>query len=79
MQVAPGVGKAIQAFDVAYFTASCDDAETNARFAKSLELDYPILSDPGKDVAKAYGVVHGAASPRTLDVLHRHGRQPAAR
>ena len=23
-----------------------------------MELDYPILSDPGKDVARAYGVVH---------------------
>jgi len=23
-----------------------------------LNLDYPILSDPGKEVARAYGVVH---------------------
>jgi len=43
---------------VAYFTASCDDAETNKKFAESLKLDYPILSDPGKATAKAYGVVH---------------------
>jgi peroxiredoxin Q/BCP len=42
----------------AYFTASTDDVETNTRFAQSLDLDYPILSDPGKDVARAYGVVH---------------------
>jgi peroxiredoxin Q/BCP len=42
---------------VAYFTASCDPAEKNAEFAKSLELDYPILSDPGTEIAKAYGVV----------------------
>ena len=33
--------------------------ETNTRFAKELELDYTILSDPGKKVAEAYGVVHG--------------------
>lgn len=33
--------------------------ETNTRFAKELMLDYPILSDPGKKVAEAYGVVHG--------------------
>ena len=51
-------GEAIRAFDAAYFTASCDDAETNKKFAESLELDYPILSDPEKDVARAYGVVH---------------------
>ena len=43
---------------MAYFTASCDDAETNKKFAESLKLDYPILSDPGKATAKAYGVVH---------------------
>jgi peroxiredoxin Q/BCP len=42
---------------VAYFTASCDPAQRNKEFAESLGLDYPILSDPGKDVAKAYGVV----------------------
>jgi len=46
-------------FQVAFFTASCDDAETNKKYAESLKLDYPILSDPGKKVAEAYGVVHG--------------------
>lgn len=36
----------------------------NTDFAKKLELDYPILSDPEKKVAKAYGVVHsGRAFP----------------
>jgi thioredoxin-dependent peroxiredoxin len=44
---------------VAYFTASVDTPETNKKFAESLELDYPILSDPGKGVARAYGVVTG--------------------
>jgi peroxiredoxin Q/BCP len=44
-------------FDVAYFTASVDTAEVNRKFAESLEVDYPILSDPDKAVAKAYGVV----------------------
>ena len=43
---------------MAYFTASCDTADTNKKFAESLSLDYPILSDPEKGVAKAYGVVH---------------------
>jgi len=42
---------------VAYFAASVDDPETNRKFAESLELDYPILSDPGKQVARAYGVL----------------------
>jgi peroxiredoxin Q/BCP len=50
-------GDAIKAYDVAYFTASVDDAETNKKFAESLSVDYPILSDPDKSVAKAYGVL----------------------
>jgi len=44
---------------VAYFAASCDDVETNTKFAESLDLDYPILSDPDCQVALAYGVVKG--------------------
>ncbi len=36
---------------------SVDDANTNREFAESLGADFPILSDPGKGVARAYGVV----------------------
>jgi peroxiredoxin Q/BCP len=50
-------GAGLRQFDVAYFTASCDTAEQNTKFAKSLKLDYPILSDPEKKVARAFGVV----------------------
>jgi len=50
-------GEAIRAYDVTYFAASVDDAETNKKFADSLELDFPVLSDPDKSAAKAYGVV----------------------
>ncbi|HTM52612.1 MAG TPA: redoxin domain-containing protein [Pirellulales bacterium] len=51
-------GEAIRRFDVAYFAASVDDNQKNTDFAKSLELDFPILSDPSKSTAEAYGVVH---------------------
>jgi peroxiredoxin Q/BCP len=51
-------GDALRKFDVAYFTASCDTAEKNKAFAESLEVDYPILSDPTSETAKAYGVVN---------------------
>ncbi len=40
-----------------HFAASVDTPEVNKKFAESLEVDYPILSDPGKQVATAYGVV----------------------
>ena len=42
---------------MAYFAASVDTPEDNKKFAESLDLDFPILSDPGKKVASAYGVV----------------------
>ncbi len=62
--------KAIQAFDVAYFTASVDTPEDNAKFAKSLGVtDYAILADPTKAVATAYGVLnpqHGFANRWTF-------------
>ncbi len=49
-------GDLIKAYDVAYFTASTDPVEKNAEFAKSLSLDYPILSDPSGETAKAFGI-----------------------
>jgi len=51
-------GDQIRKYDVAYFTASVDDPETNAKFAKSLDVDYPILSDPSKETAKEFGVLN---------------------
>jgi peroxiredoxin Q/BCP len=50
-------GPSIRQFDAAYFAASVDEAQKNKEFAESLELDFPILSDPGRSVARAYGVV----------------------
>lgn len=52
-------GESIRQFDVAYFAASIDKPETNRKFAESLDLDYPILSDPTREVARAYGVLRG--------------------
>lgn len=45
-------------FDIAYFMISVDDVETNTKFAQSLDADFPLLSDPSKRVAEAYGVVN---------------------
>jgi peroxiredoxin Q/BCP len=47
----------LRRFDVRYFAASVDAPETNAKFAASLGIDYPILSDPTKVTARAYGVL----------------------
>ena len=48
----------IREFDAAYFTASVDDVEKNKAFAKELELDYPILCDPERKAAEAFGVLN---------------------
>jgi peroxiredoxin Q/BCP len=37
---------------------SVDDAETNKRFAEQEGADFPILSDPGKQVATSFGVLN---------------------
>ena len=44
---------------MAYFAASIDRESTNRKFAEALALDFPILSDPEKRVARAYGVLRG--------------------
>ncbi|MEO8070134.1 MAG: peroxiredoxin [Acidobacteriota bacterium] len=55
-------GATIKSYDVAYFMASVDTPEKNADFAKQEEANFPMLSDPSKTVATAYGVL----SPRGL-------------
>jgi thioredoxin-dependent peroxiredoxin len=64
--------------NVAYFTASVDpiDGEKgNSAFAKSLGLEYPILSDPDKTTAKAYGVLNpaGAYAQRWTFYIDKEG------
>lgn len=47
----------LRAYQAAYFTISCDTLDLNRKFAESLDLDFPILSDPDQSVARQYGVV----------------------
>ena len=60
---------------MSYFAASVDSVEANTKFARSLGISYPILSDPAKDVARAYGVLSpsGFASRWTF-YIGRDGR-----
>ena len=63
-------GDRIKKYDVEYFMASVDALEDNIRFAKATsvklgettvekkEADFPMLSDPTKETAKAYGVLN---------------------
>ncbi len=76
----------IEAFDVAYFMASVDEAETNTAFAKEHGASFPILSDPDRTVSRAYGVLseHGFAKRWTYfinpeGVIARVDREVEAR
>jgi peroxiredoxin Q/BCP len=50
-------GHLIREYDVAYFMASTDELETNKKFAEEQKADFPLLSDPEGEVAKAYDVL----------------------
>jgi peroxiredoxin Q/BCP len=68
-------GDMIRAYNVTYFMASVDPLDKNVEFAKATsvnlggrmgvvekkEADFPILSDPSKQTAKAYGVLNDQA------------------
>jgi peroxiredoxin Q/BCP len=58
----------IRQYDVSYFMASVDPLEDNMGFAKETKADFPLLSDPSRETAKAYGVLHmlGFASRHTF-------------
>lgn len=68
-------GKELRDVKVAYFTASNDPVEKNTAFAKSLELDYPILSDPENKATKAFGVLNekGTAAQRWTFYIDKEG------
>jgi peroxiredoxin Q/BCP len=60
-------GDKIRKFDVAYFMASVDPLEGeqgNQAFAESEKADFPLLSDPTKEVATKYGVLNERGSAR---------------
>lgn len=69
-------GAKLRNYDVAYFTASVDTPELNKEFATELDLDYPILSDTDKSVAKAYGVLRpdGSVAQRWTYIIGKDGK-----
>jgi thioredoxin-dependent peroxiredoxin len=50
-------GDLIKKYDVTYFMASVDSVADNKGFAEQQHADFPLLSDPTKDTAQAYGVL----------------------
>jgi len=61
--------------NVSHFAASVDTVDANTKFARSLGINYPILSDPTKEVARAYGVLTPAGyASRTTFYIGTDGR-----
>ena len=50
---------------MAFFAASVDPVAENKKFAAMLDVDYPLLSDPERRVAMAYGVAKDEKSAAT--------------
>jgi peroxiredoxin Q/BCP len=66
---------AIGQYNVAYFMASVDTPEDNATFAKNNEANFPLLSDPQKNTARAYGVLNaGGVANRWTFYIGADGR-----
>ena len=61
---------------MAYFMISVDDPQTNKEFAESLDSDFPLLSNPTKEVAEAYGVVTAerALPYRSTKIIDGNGK-----
>ena len=65
----------LRAFEVEYFAASVDETDANRAFAESIGARYPILSDPSRDAARAYGVLGPAGFARRWTfIIGRDGR-----
>lgn len=72
-------GDKIRKYDVAYFMASVDplEGEKGAKaFAESQKADFPLLSDPDKATATAYGVLNpnGTTALRWTFYIDKNGR-----
>lgn len=50
-------GHLLKNFNASYFMASVDPIEDNKGFAAEQNADFPLLSDPSKATARAYGVL----------------------
>jgi peroxiredoxin Q/BCP len=57
-------GDKIRKYNVAYFMASVDPLDQNKGFAEQEKADFPLLSDPSKATAQAYGVLNANGMAR---------------
>ena len=80
----PGCTKEMSAFRdrLAEFTSagalvlgmSIDDIESQKKFARDIQVTFPLLSDPGGEVAEAYGVRSLGFAKRVTFVIDKEGK-----
>ena len=68
-------GDLIRQYDAVYFMASVDPIDKNKGFAAEQKADFPLLSDPTKETAKAYGVLNAMGIASRVTLRHRRRRQ----
>jgi peroxiredoxin Q/BCP len=51
-------GALLKKYEATYFMASVDPIEENTKFGAEHKADFPLLSDPTKEVATKYGVLN---------------------
>ena len=57
-------GDQVRKYDAAYFMISVDRLADNKGFAEQQHADFPLLSDPSKQTAEAYGVLSILGLPK---------------
>src|SRR5262249_6906159 len=71
-------GDMIKKYQVTYFMISVDPLEQNQGFAAQESADFPLLSDPTKATAAAYGVLNaGGVANRWTFYIDKDGRVAA--
>lgn len=66
----------LQGLGASIVGVSADDGESHKRFAERYQLPFPLLSDPDRTLAKAYGIVRplGLGARRVTFVIGRDGK-----
>ncbi len=61
--------------DVQPFGVNPASVASHAGYARKMNFDFPLISDPGRDIARAYGAVRplGLGIQRTVYAIRRDG------
>src|SRR5678809_1194306 len=74
----PDLGKITGTQDAVVFGVSCDSPFSHAAFKKQYNIPYPLLSDPTRKMAKAYGMWAGEepynCTKRGTVVIDKNGK-----